>query len=103
MISSVYQETMGNLRKRINVRLVNNAKDFLKYTSKPTYITHKIFGKEYAAIHEIKPVLILNKPIYVGFTVLDLSKWKMYDKITKYVGISCTHSWNTKYGGRQFF
>ena len=70
---------MENLRKRINVRLVNNAEDFLKYTSKPTYITHKIFGKDYAAIHEIKPVLILNKPIYVGFTVLDLSKWKMYD------------------------
>ena len=41
--------------------------------------THKIFGKDYAAIHEIKPVLILNKPIYVGFTVLDLSKWKIYD------------------------
>ena len=70
---------MENLRKRINVRLVNNAEDFLKYTSKPTYITHKIFGKDYAAIHEIKPVLILNKPIYVGCNVLDLSKWKMYD------------------------
>ena len=70
---------MGNLRKRINVRLVNNAKDLLKYTNKPTYITHKIFGKDYAAIHEIKPVLILNKPIYVGFTILDLSKWKVYD------------------------
>ena len=38
-----------------------------------------MFGKDYAAIHEIKPALILNKPIYVGFTVLDLSKWKMYD------------------------
>ena len=63
----------------MSVRLINNAKDFLKYTSRPTYITHKIFGKDYAAIHEIKPVLILNKPIYVGFTVLDLSKWKMYD------------------------
>ena len=61
-------------RKIINVRLINNAEDFLKYTSKPTYITHKIFGKDYAAIHEIKPVLILNKPTYVGFTVLDLSK-----------------------------
>ena len=70
---------MENLRKRVNVRLVNNAEGFLKYTSKPTYITHKIFGKDYAAIHEIKLVLILNKPIYVGFTVLDLSKWKMYD------------------------
>ena len=60
------------------MRLVNNKKDFLKYTSRPTYITHNIFGKDYAAIHEIKPVLILYKPIYFGFTVLDLSKWKMY-------------------------
>ena len=79
MINSVYGKTMENLQKRISVRLVNNAEDFLKYTSKPTYITHKIFGKNYAAIHEIKPVLILNKPIYAGFTVQELSKWRMYD------------------------
>ena len=38
-----------------------------------------MFGKDYAAIHDIKPVLTLNKPIYIGYTVLDLSKWKMYD------------------------
>ena len=74
MINSVYGKTMENLRKRINVRLVNNEKDFLKYTSKPTHITHKIFDKNYAAIHEIKPVLTLKKPIYVGFSVLELSK-----------------------------
>ena len=61
------------------MRLVNNEKDFLKYTSRPTHITHKHFGNDYAAIHQIKPVLILNKPIYIGITVLDLSKWKMYD------------------------
>ena len=79
MINSVYGKAMKNLRKRINVRFVNNKKDFLKYTSKPTYVTHKLFNKNFAAIHEIKPVLILNKPIYVGFTVLDLSKWLMYD------------------------
>ena len=36
-------------------------------------------SQDYAAIHEIKPVLILNKPIYVGFTVLELSKWLTYD------------------------
>ena len=60
------------------MRLVNNKKDFLKYTSNPAHVAHETFGKDYAAIHEIKPVLILNKPIYAGFTVLDLSKWKMY-------------------------
>ena len=51
MIKSVYGKTMENLRKRINVRLINNIEDFLKYTSRPTYITHKIFGKDYVAIH----------------------------------------------------
>ena len=51
MINSVYGKTMENLRKRINVRLVNAAEDFLKYTSKPAYIIHKIVGKDYAAIH----------------------------------------------------
>ena len=61
------------------MRLVNNEKGFLKYTSRPTYITRKIFGKDYAAIHELKPVLILNKPIYVRFTVLELSKRLMND------------------------
>ena len=79
MINSVYGKTMENLRKRMNVRLVTNEKYFVKYTSRPTYITHKTFRKDYAAIHEIKPVLILNKPIYIGCTVLDLSKWKMYN------------------------
>ena len=46
-------KTIENLRKRINVRLVNNEKDFLKYTSRPTYVTHKLFDKDFAAIHEI--------------------------------------------------
>ena len=53
MVNSVYGKTMENLRTRMNVRLVNNEKDFLKYTSRPTYIIHKHFGKYYAAIHEI--------------------------------------------------
>ena len=61
MINSVYGITMENLRKRINVKLVNNETDFLKYTSETTHITHKTFGKNYVAIHEIKPVLTLRK------------------------------------------
>ena len=87
MINSVYGKAMENLRKRINVRLVNN--DFLKDTSRPTYITHKIFVKDYAAIHEIKPVLILNKPICTGCTALDLSKWERYDFHYNFIKKNC--------------
>ena len=44
-INSVYEKIMENLRKRISVRLVTNEKDFLKYTSGPSHITHIIFDK----------------------------------------------------------
>ena len=42
MINSVYGKTVENLRKKINVRFINNEKDFLKYTSRPTYVSHKM-------------------------------------------------------------
>ena len=79
MINSIYGKTMENLRKRISVKVVNNEKDYLKHVSKPTFISAKIFDKNYAAILEIKPNLTLDKAIYVGFTVFELSKWSMYD------------------------
>ena len=74
MINSVYGKTMENLRKRIYFRLVNNEKDFLKYTSRPTHITHKIFDKNDDAVYEIKSVLKLNKAIYKIKLVLTLNK-----------------------------
>ena len=58
---------------------VNNEEDYLKYVSKPTFISQIVFDKNVAAIHEIKPVLTLKNPVYVGFTVLELSKWLMFD------------------------
>ena len=79
MVNSVYGKTMENLRKIIKVRPVNNETDLIKYTSRPTHITHKIFGRNYDFIHEFKAVLTLYNGIYVGFTVLELSKWLMYD------------------------
>ena len=45
MNDSVYSKTMGNLRKRIKVRLVNNAKDYKKYVNRPSFVSQKIFSK----------------------------------------------------------
>ena len=58
------------------VRLVTNEKDFFKYTSRPTHITHKIFDRNFAAIHEIKPVLMLSKSIYVPINPVHCSRIK---------------------------
>ena len=71
MINSVYGKTMENLRKRISVKIVNNENDYLKIVSKPIFISAKIFNKNYAAIHEVEPVLTINKSIYFGFTLLE--------------------------------
>ena len=73
------KKNMENLRKRINIRLVNNDKDYFQYVRKRTFISQKHFHDNISAIHESNPVLVLNKPIYVGFTVLRLSKYLMYD------------------------
>ena len=76
---------MENLRKRISIKLVNNAKDYVRCISKPSFVSQKIMSKNFVAIHEIKPVLTLNKPIYVGFSILDLSKHLMYEFHFKYI------------------
>lgn len=41
-------------------------------------VSQNIFNKSLVAIHEIKPVLVLNKPIYVGLHILDLSQFLKY-------------------------
>ena len=79
MINSVYGKTRENLRKRINFKLINNAKDYVKHVSKHTFTSQIIFSKNLVAIHKTKPELLLNKPIYVGFSILELSKLLMYD------------------------
>ena len=79
MNNSTFGKTIENLRKRIIIRLVNNAEGYRKYLSKPRFVSQKMFTKNFVAIHEIKPVLTLDKPIYVGFSIPDLSKLIMYE------------------------
>ena len=70
------KKTMKNLRKRIDVKLVR--KEYLKCTSKPSYMLHKIFGNNLVTICESRLLLKLNKTAYIGMCTLELSKVLMY-------------------------
>ena len=85
MNNSAFGKTMENFRKRISVKLVSNSKDYVRFISKPSFVSQKMFSKNFVAIHDIKPVLTLNKLVYVGFNILDLSKLLMYEFHYKYV------------------
>ena len=92
MNNSVFGKTMENLRKRVDIRLLTNEKKLLKLTSKPTYVSSKIFNENLMAVHKIKEALTLNRPAYLGMCILDLSKTLMYDFHYNYV--------KNKYGDR---
>ena len=62
------------MRNRMKLRIVTNEKDFIKHASKPTFMSHKIVDKYFVIIHEKNNKIVLNKPIYVGCTVLEISK-----------------------------
>ena len=63
---------MGNLRKWVDVRLVTNEKKLDKITSKPTFVSSKIFIENLMAVHKVKEKLTLSRPAYVGICILDL-------------------------------
>ena len=77
LTNCIYGKCMENVRKRITIKLINNDID-LRCVSKPNFVLQKIFDKNFVAVHQIKPVLKLNKLIYVGFSILELSKLFMY-------------------------
>ena len=77
MNDSVFGKTMENLQKRVDIKLVTDAKKLVKLTSKPTFVTSKIFNEKLVAVHKFKEtltLLTLNRPAYVGMCILDLSK-----------------------------
>ena len=76
----VFGKTMENVRKRVNVNLLRSDEEekILKYVVKPTFARQEIFHEHLVAIQNRKEKVLLNKPIYVGMTVLDLSKHLMY-------------------------
>lgn len=79
MNNSVFGKTMENLRKRVSVKLITDEQKLLKLSNKPTFVSMKIFNEDLVAVHTTKELLTLNRPVYVGMCILDLSKTLMYD------------------------
>ena len=85
MNNSVFGKTMENLRKRQDIKLVTDEENLLRWASKPSFISCKIFNEDLVAIHKTKTTLTLNRPAYVGMCILDLSKTLMYDFHYNYI------------------
>ena len=85
MNNSVFGKTMENIRNRVDIRLVTRVSQAKKLTCKPNYQHHTIFSKKLAAVHMKKVSLKFNKPVYLGMSILDLSKTLMYDFHYNYI------------------
>ena len=79
MNNSVFGKTQVNLRKRVQVDIVTNAAILRKKVDKPSFCRGMAITDDITVVQGKVQTLTLNRPIYVGFTVLELSKLHMYD------------------------
>ena len=92
MNNSVFGKTMENIRNRVNVKLVTDKIKAEKLAAKPNFKHCNIFNENLIAIHMKKTFLTFDKPVYLGMSILDLSKTLMFDFHYNYI--------KTKYGDK---
>ena len=83
--NAVYGKTMENVRNRINMKLVNDRKKKANLVKKLNFKHATKFGDKIAAVHMKKTKVVLDKPIFVGGGILDLSKIHMFKFFYDYV------------------
>jgi hypothetical protein len=84
-VNSQFGKTIEGVRDKISVELVHTPKRLEALVAQPTYKSFKIFSPHLAAVHNKRKKIILNKPIPVGFCILDFAKHKMYDFYYNYL------------------
>ena len=92
MNNSVFGKTLENIRNRVDIRLISSDKMAERLAAKPNYDRCTIFDENLIAVHMKKTKLYLNKPVYLGMSILNLSKSLMYDFHYNYI--------KTKYGDK---
>ena len=78
MINSVFEKTIENLRKHRDVKLVTTDEKRSKLMSEPNNHTRKQFSENLLAVEMKKTKVKMNKPVYLGMSILDISKTLMY-------------------------
>ena len=79
MNNSVFRKMMENIRKHKDIKLVINTKDYLKNVMKPNFKSGVLFGENLMGCEMGKTKVVMNKPVYLGQAILDLSKIIMYE------------------------
>ena len=79
MNNTVFGNTMENLRKYRDIKLIKTERRRNYLVLEPNYHTTKFFTEHILAIEMKKTQIIMNKPVYLGLSVLDISKTKMCD------------------------
>ena len=78
MNKSVFGKTTENVRKHRDVKLVTTEEQRSKLVLEPNYLTTKHFTEKLLGIEMKKTKVTMNKPLYLGMTILDISKTIMY-------------------------
>lgn len=90
MNNAVFGKTLENQRKHKNIKLVNDHKKLEKMVSKPNFKTTIILNENLVLVSMNKTCITMNRPLYVGMSILDISKTLMYDfhynKMVNYFG-----------------
>ena len=73
MNNSVFGKTMENIRNRVDVKLVNTQEKLRKLVGKPNYKSQEIYSENLVSVHMKKVKLTMNKPVYLGMSILDLT------------------------------
>ena len=85
MNNSVFGKTMENVRNRVTIELVKDAERAAKLVNKPNFEELKIFDEFLIAVKMRTTKVKMNKPVYVGMSILDLSKTLMFSFQYEYV------------------
>jgi hypothetical protein len=79
MNNSVFGKTMENVRLRKNIELVSDEKKLMKLLSKPQLDSFKIINENAVLVDRVRKSVKLDKPMYAGLCILELSKLTMYN------------------------